>query len=148
MLKLAQFRPTRFPRQKQFYSSAIDILPEDSYENSNNSNSYKYQHFTSLVPVKLATGAELEFLGTSSACSTSTRNVSSLVFHYRKPSKSILNSGSNYMQLEGYGCLTAVRGLSDKLLKVLFVSVESIPSLLHIYTAIMYEIVHSFIVGF
>ena len=37
-----------------------------------------------LVPVKLATGAELEFLGTSSACSTSTRNVSSLAFHYRK----------------------------------------------------------------
>ena len=34
--------------------------------------------------MKLATGAELEFLGTSSACSTSTRNVSSLAFHYRK----------------------------------------------------------------
>lgn len=34
--------------------------------------------------VKLATGAELEFLGTSSACSTRTRNVSSLAFHYRK----------------------------------------------------------------
>lgn len=82
MLRINQFRASIFPRLKRFKSSIIDITPEDTEDCI--INLHKSCHFIFLVPVKLATGAELEFLGTSSACSTSTRNVSSLVFHYRK----------------------------------------------------------------
>lgn len=59
-----------------------DITPVDTDDNGKK----RFERNCSecyLVQVKLATGAELEFLGTSSACSTSTRNVSSLAFHYR-----------------------------------------------------------------
>ena len=67
---------------KSLKGDRIDILPEDTVEIR---KIVYYKSFLIIsAPIKLATGAELEFLGTSSACSTSTRNVSSLVFHYRK----------------------------------------------------------------
>ena len=68
----------------RFKSVKTDFTPEDTDDLGTNALEKYYVLIDFVVPVKLATGAELEFLGTSSACSTSTRNVSSLAFHYRK----------------------------------------------------------------